>query len=140
MRQMEGQVSLYGPGTWSGKTCPEPLAATEGKISGRYSRKQYESSIPMPLYLDLQKGHGGLLGPLWETGGPLPGEYSTHSFGECPSAAAESRLSWILEEEPHPKYFLSAKACRGILRRAQRRGKELPQLLREALILQSHTA
>lgn len=31
------------------------------------------------------------------------------------------------------KYFLSTKACLGILRRAVKRGKELPSLLREAL-------
>jgi hypothetical protein len=31
------------------------------------------------------------------------------------------------------KYSLSAKACRGILRRAEKRGKELPDMLREAL-------
>ncbi len=31
------------------------------------------------------------------------------------------------------KYYLSAKACEGILRRAERRGKELPPMLKEAL-------
>ena len=31
------------------------------------------------------------------------------------------------------KYCLSPKACRGILRRAQKRGKELPEVLRIAL-------
>jgi hypothetical protein len=42
-----------------------------------------------------------------------------------------------LEENPHPKYFLSAKACQGILRRAAKRGKELPPMLKEALIRQA---
>jgi hypothetical protein len=32
-----------------------------------------------------------------------------------------------------PRFSLSAKACAGILRRAQRRGKELPTMLRQAL-------
>lgn len=32
------------------------------------------------------------------------------------------------------KYYLSAKACEGILRRAQTRGKELPQMLKDALV------
>jgi len=64
-------------------------------------------------------------------GGALLGEYSTHSFGESPSVAVESHLSQILEAQPLPKYSLSAKACSGILRRAQRRGKTLPPLLQK---------
>jgi DNA (cytosine-5)-methyltransferase 1 len=59
------------------------------------------------------------------------------SFGECPSEENVSRLSAILEECPHPKYSLSAKACQGILNRAERRGKELPKALKEALEAQS---
>jgi hypothetical protein len=31
------------------------------------------------------------------------------------------------------KFYLSPKACSGILRRAEKRGKELPPLLRAAL-------
>ena len=65
------------------------------------------------------------------------GEYSMHSFGECPKEGVESRLSQILEAEPHPKYCLSAKACQGILNRAARRGKDLPEALRRALVAQS---
>ena len=42
-------------------------------------------------------------------------------------------LSGILEESPDPKYFLSPKACAGILRRAEKRGKELPPALGSAL-------
>lgn len=56
-----------------------------------------------------------------------------HSFGESPNVVVESRLSQILEDKVHPKYFLSAKACRGVLRRAERRGKELPTELKQAL-------
>ena len=65
------------------------------------------------------------------------GAYSMRNFGESPSVAVESSLSQILEDNPHPKYYLSAKACRGILRRAERRGKELPPMLKEALERQS---
>jgi hypothetical protein len=53
--------------------------------------------------------------------------------GESPSVAVASTLSQILEETAPEKYYLSAKACEGILRRAERRGKELPPMLREAL-------
>ena len=66
-------------------------------------------------------------------GGPLLGEYTMHSFGECPKEENASRLSQILEEQAHPKYSLSARACQGILNRANKRGKELPEILRKAL-------
>jgi len=56
-----------------------------------------------------------------------------HSFGESPKEGVESHLSQILEDNPHPKYYLSAKACQGILNRANRRGKKLPPMLQEAL-------
>lgn len=43
-------------------------------------------------------------------------------------------LSDVLERGNLPRqYFLTAKACLGILRRAAKRGKELPALLRRAL-------
>ena len=53
--------------------------------------------------------------------------------GECPSVVVESTLSQILQADAPEKYCLSAKACNGILRRAEKRGKELPDMLREAL-------
>ena len=53
---------------------------------------------------------------------------------EYPSGAVASSLSDILETGDVPqRYFLSAKACRGILRRAGKRGKELPEALALAL-------
>lgn len=73
----------------------------------------------------------------WMEDGQWLGECMTRNFGESPSVAAESRLSQILEAAPPMKYCLSAKACQGILNRAQRRGKELPTALRDALIRQS---
>ena len=43
-------------------------------------------------------------------------------------------LSAVLETgRVPPRYCLSPKACAGILRRAKRRGKELPPMLRRAL-------
>ncbi len=55
-------------------------------------------------------------------------------YGESPSAARESRLSWILEDNVPQKFYLSARACQGILVRASRRGKPLPELLKQALL------
>ena len=57
----------------------------------------------------------------------------TRNTGECPSVVVESTLSQILEADAPEKYCLSAKACEGILRRAERRGKELPEMLKTAL-------
>ena len=43
-------------------------------------------------------------------------------------------LAEVLETGPLPmRFYLSSKACAGILRRAERRGKELPPPLRRAL-------
>jgi hypothetical protein len=53
--------------------------------------------------------------------------------GESPNDAVESTLSQILEANAPEKYYLSAKACEGIVRRAERRGKQLPEMLRIAL-------
>lgn len=133
----EEQVSLFGLDTWCGKTSLERSAATEEKTSGQSLKKRQGSRTKMPLFLDLRTESGQPQAASWETGGALLGAYSTHSFGECPSVAAESRLSQILEDTPPEKYYLSATACAGILRRAEKRGKELPEILREALERQS---
>lgn len=75
----------------------------------------------------------------WADDGVLLGELSTLNTGECPNVAVESRLSQILEDAPLPKYCLSAKACLGILRRAERRGKDLPEKLKAELLMQSES-
>lgn len=76
----------------------------------------------------------------WEDDGAWCGALTTRNTGECPNAAVASRLSQILEETPLPKYNLTAKACLGILRRAERRGKDLPKLLKAVLLRQSQGA
>lgn len=57
----------------------------------------------------------------------------TYNFSGAPSAARESTLSQILQVNAPVKYSLSGKAALGILRRAKKRGKELPSMLLEAL-------
>lgn len=61
------------------------------------------------------------------------GGYLTLSISEWPSAAVVCSLSEVLETDVPLKYFLSATACRGILRRAERRNKKLPPLLEQIL-------
>jgi hypothetical protein len=61
------------------------------------------------------------------------GECWTLDTSESPSDAVECSLSGILEPEVPPRFYLSSKAARGILRRAVRREKTLPDHLRAAL-------
>ena len=68
----------------------------------------------------------------WEDGALL-GEFTMHSFGESPREENESHLSQILEDSAHQRFYLSARACAGILNRAEKRGKELPAILKQAL-------
>lgn len=69
-----------------------------------------------------------------ETDGLWHGDSWMLNTGEFPNAERESRLSWILEDNVPQKYYLSARACQGILTRASRRGKALPDLLKTALL------
>lgn len=138
IEQLEGQMSIFDLDIWSGRTYLEHSAPTKAKISESYSKKRQKWQKGVPAFLNLRKDSDGRnREPSWEMGGALPGEYMMRSFGECPSEERESLLSQILEETPHQKYSLSPKACMGILRRAQRRGKELPQTLKKALERQS---
>lgn len=137
--QMDGQVSLFDHDTWSGRTCREHSAATTEKTLPQSLKKRSgSSSRKPPLFLCLKKD-GPQADASWETDGALLGEFSMRSFGESPRHGVESYLSQILEDNPHQKYYLSAKACRGILNRAARRGKDLPEALKAALLLQSES-
>ena len=133
MNSVGEQMSLFDQDIWSGRMFQEPCPQTREKTSGASLKKQRGSSKKMPIYLDLRRGGGHTPDVLWAMGGPLLGEYTMHSFGESPKEENASLLSQILVEEAHPKYSLSAKACRGILNRASRRGKKLPEILQEAL-------
>ena len=119
-----------------GKMSSERSAATEERISASSSKSLQKSSSRQPRCLRLKKEDGPTPTVMWETDGALLTELSTRNIGECPSVAVESTLSQILEANVHGKYSLSAKACKGILRRAERRGKHLPEMLRIALMQQ----
>ena len=80
---------------------------------------------------------GGGLEQSWSVTVPLHGAHWTHNSGEFPNVGGESTLSQILERHPHQRFYLSAKACHGILQRAKRRGKRLPEILLKALTRQS---
>ena len=102
------QDSLFG------KTSQEHCLPTEALTSGLSSTKW------------LRQGHWNLSGQSWML-----------NSSESPSAEEESSclLSSVLQtpQEVEAKFFLSPRACQGILRRAARRGKVLPPQLQEAL-------
>lgn len=123
------QLSLFG------RTCQEHSAATEEKTSAQcWKSLQAQPKGGELLFLNLQRASGEKQATWKEIDGALRGEPLMLNFGEYPSEERESRLSWILEDNAPEKYYLSARACRGILTRASRRGKELPEILRTALL------
>ena len=110
---LEFLTSLDPSGAY-GKTCQVSSVATEDGIlapsSGRWSNS----------------GMGGHIGCL------------TLNTLEYHKDAEESSLLDVLETGSVPqRFFLSQKACSGILRRAEVRNKELPPLLKEALLMAS---
>ena len=136
----DGQVCLFDLDLWSGKTSPEPSAQVyqRAKTSASSSKKLWESKKQEFMSLNLTPGAGNLLGEsYWEMISLSPGESSTLNTGAWPNDVKESSLSQILEADPPTKYYLTPRACRGILRRASERKKELPELLQQALQMQA---
>ena len=105
------------------------------------SKASARSSTPAFLFLDLRASRGGgFCGPTpeqsWETVTHWLGAQWMPSIGEFPNVESASRLSSILQANAPERYYLSQKACEGILRRASRRGKQLPETLKRALLEQ----
>ena len=110
-------LQSIAPSGWFGKTSPASCHLTEDAIL-----------VPS----------SGCWG---NSGMGSPTEFMTLSSTEWPSAAAVCSLSDVLETGTVPqRYFLSATACRGILRRAEKRGKKLPEPLERALRLVGDSA
>ena len=146
---MAGQVSLFGPDSPYGKTSPaaSPADGTRGRggkhrgrTSGRSSRRSSRLRNQHFMFLDLRSGAGNILGPYWEIDPPWLGCDGTLNTSECPKDAVESSLSAILQDSVPSKYYLTRKACLGILRRAEEREKDLPEQLELALKAQAGLA
>ena len=91
---------------------------------------------PVFQYLDTENGQNQ--GWLEAESVQSSGEHWTPSIGESPSIDVESSLLQILQPGVvQKKYFLSPKACRGILRRAAKIGKKLPVRLEQVLMYQA---
>ena len=132
------------------------------KTSAASSKHSHKSSKKMFAFLDLRANGPQAEASSWTTD-RLLGDYTMLNGSECrkdgsaslcyvtstdllhqgfcltlnlsekPRIANPSLLSEILEEDADPRYNLSSKACRGILNRANKRGKRLPEVLEEAL-------
>ena len=106
-------MSLFGPeGMSSLRTYPDFFPASVAAISPSFSRR-------------------------WPSSGftTSPGVCWTADISECPSGGGVSScLADVLQDSVAPKYFLSPRAAAGILRRAEKRGRELPEHLMMALL------
>lgn len=159
---MAEQLTLFDQDTQFMKTYPEPCPRTKEKTSDASSKHSHKSSKAMFASLDL-RGNGPTAEALSWTTDRLLGASMTHgtsesrsegsasvswltstdllhqgfcltlNLSEHPRVANPTLLSEILEDEADPRYNLSSKACKGILNRASKRGKKLPEILEEAL-------
>lgn len=107
---------------------PGAFSSNGGEDFRAVLEKVTNANIPMPAsgkWATAGMVRGGRLTPL--------GESLMLNIGEYPNVENESTLSEILEDNVQEKYYLSAKACLGILRRAKNKGRKLPDNLRVAL-------
>jgi len=103
-------LTNIAPHGWFGRTSPASCPVTEDGILAPSSGSWANSGMGSPT------------------------EFLTLNTSEWPSDADVCLLSHILETGDLPqRYFLSATACQGILRRAEKRGKKLPAMMDAAL-------
>ena len=125
-------------GLQSGKMSKVRSRQTTGRTSGQSLRSSATSRTAAYLFLDMTNGRAQ--DAYWENRFQLHGASSMLSIGAFPKEENVSTLSQILQEQVPETYYLSPKACLGILRRASVRGKELPEVLKKALTRQAASA
>lgn len=111
-------LTNIAPLGWFGRTSPASCRVTEEKILEPSSEGWGNSGMGSPTaFLTLNTCE------------------QMDTLTQYPKDGAVCSLSDILETGNVPqRYFLTPKACAGILRRAEKRGKALPELLRLALV------
>ena len=144
------KVLTIQEGTLRSNTCGQSMPSSPSGLCGKMS---LEHSPPQEIHLDaLWRDWLDMIpqsSPLVENGQavgfslqkmktpiPWPGASWMPNTLECPNDAVESSLSDVLEEDRGgnlSKYYLSDTAKSGILRRAEKRGKKLPEMLEAAL-------
>ena len=118
----------------SGKKCRAPCPRRMGTTSGKSSKASSASKTPKQMFLCLTAASGCQPARSWETIILSPGESSMpRRAGESHKDGNVYLLSSILMDNVPDRYSLSPRACQGILRRAAKRGKELPEVLKKAL-------
>ena len=105
----------------SGKTCRGPSPRTKDRTSKRCLKQSSVLRNRPPRCLRLKKGDGQTQTTMWETDGQSRIEFLMRNGGAFPREEQESFLSQILQVRVPRKYYLSPKACQGILRRAEKR-------------------
>lgn len=133
MKQVNGQMSMFDLDMPCGKMLPVHTAATRARTSASSLRNSAALKTVTPMFLDLRTGSGLTQERSWVTGIPSHGERSTLNFGASPKDVVASGLWQILEDNVPLKYYLSERACKGVLNRAERRGKPLDEILQTAL-------
>ncbi len=136
----------HSPSLDSAKDSPTLEVASRWSSSDWRRHFSHGGSSGKTSAASCHKTEDGLLEPSsgrWATSGMGgPTESWTRSMCEwtdtlvpSPSDDGVCSLSHVLEDsrDVPPRFFLSPKACAGILRRAERRGKTLPPLLLAAL-------
>lgn len=108
-----GSLTLFSEpeAGFSLRTFPDFFPPTVDEISPSYSRR-------------------------WPSSGftTSPGECWIADTSECPNeGAVSSSLPDVLEDDVPQRFYLSPRAAAGILRRAEKRGRELPSALAKAL-------
>ena len=130
------QLDIFAAHDFSaGKTCPEVSQATAGETLLLWLAQWLE---PNSVYRETDGKTPVLLSDETDSSS---GACWTRNMCEHDASPTLSRkgavvcsLSSILETgEADRRFYLTPKACRGILRRAEKRGKELPIALHRAL-------
>lgn len=129
------QLTMFGPKT------DETPASSFGKMCREFSAQRtthsaasLAHSLGQGASFNLQGEGGKTLVLCLDPGEQSHGEYSMPNISAWPNDADVCSLSQVLETTSiPPRFFLSSTACAGILRRAEKRGKELPEALAIAL-------
>ena len=125
-RAPDGQCSKTSLGYSAATTGETLLQWLEKWLGASLTYRQTDGKTPVLLSARSGLSNGQLWMRNMSEWNHIPGQ-SHSDDGVC-------SLSEILEAGPIARrYFLSAKACAGILRRAEKRGKQLPTALKTAL-------
>jgi len=130
IHELDSQLTFLISESSSGSPCKAPVKARQKDLSELVS-------IPY-FHLDLSPDHVNLFGNhYWELCSPWREDGPPLNTGPAPRRPIRCSLSDILEPAPDSKYYLTQRACLGILRRADQRGKPLPNPLESALMAQA---